>query len=187
MSFPQKGTRDLTADEANAQWAIEKLKSYSDESDAEPFFMGIGFMRPHTPLIVPQRFYDQYPLESLELPKILQGDAEDTYLTKSRGGNDRGLKLFNSLVSSYDGDVELALKHFTQAYLVGGVDRRTGRTHFGCGRSILLKTIPSLYLPVTTVGAQVLKIMLAKIPFGKKAHVFHLLFERLELPKRAQM
>ena len=128
MSFPQRGTRDLTADEANAQWAIEKLKSYSGESDAEPFFMGIGFMRPHTPLIVPQRFYDQYPLESLKLPKILQGDAEDTYLTKSRGGNDRGLKLFNSLVASYDGDVELALKHFTQAYLacVASVDELVG-------------------------------------------------------------
>ena len=128
MSFPQKGARDLTADEANAQWAVEKLKGYSDESNAKPFFMGIGFMRPHTPLIVPQRFYDQYPLESLELPKILQGDAEDTYLTKSRGGNDRGLKLFNSLVASYDGDVELALKHFTQAYLacVASIDELVG-------------------------------------------------------------
>ena len=90
--------------------------------------MGIGFMRPHTPLIVPQRFYDKYPLESLELPKILQGDAEDTYLTKSRGGNDRGLKIFNSLVASYDGDVELALKYFTQAYLacVASVDELVG-------------------------------------------------------------
>ena len=128
MSFPQKGARDLTADEANTQWAVEKLKGYSDESNAKPFFMGIGFMRPHTPLIVPQRFYDQYPLESLELPKILQGDAEDTYLTKSRGGNDRGLKLFNSLVASYDGDVELALKHFTQAYLacVASIDELVG-------------------------------------------------------------
>ena len=128
MSFPQEGARDLTADEANAQWAVEKLKGYSDESNAKPFFMGIGFMRPHTPLIVPQRFYDQYPLESLELPKILQGDAEDTYLTKSRGGNDRGLKLFNSLVASYDGDVELALKHFTQAYLacVASIDELVG-------------------------------------------------------------
>ena len=128
MSFPKKGTRDLTADEANAQWAVEKLKGYSGESDAKPFFMGIGFMRPHTPLIVPQRFYDQYPLESLELPKILQGDAEDTHLTKSRGGNDRGLKLFNSLVASYDGDVELALKHFTQAYLacVASIDELVG-------------------------------------------------------------
>ena len=128
MSFPQEGARDLTADEANAQWAVEKLKGYSDGSNAKPFFMGIGFMRPHTPLIVPQRFYDQYPLESLELPKILQGDAEDTYITKSRGGNDRGLKLFNSLVASYDGDVELALKHFTQAYLacVASVDELVG-------------------------------------------------------------
>ena len=128
MSFPQEGARDLTADEANAQWAVKKLKGYSGESNAKPFFMGIGFMRPHTPLIVPQRFYDQYPLESLELPKILQGDAEDTYLTKSRGGNDRGLKLFNSLVASYDGDVELALKHFTQAYLacVASIDELVG-------------------------------------------------------------
>jgi iduronate 2-sulfatase len=58
----------------------------------------------------------------------LDGDADDTYLTKSRGGNDRGVKIFESLVASYGGDEELALKHFTQAYLacVASVDELLG-------------------------------------------------------------
>ena len=128
LNYPKSGERDLTADEANALWVADKLKGYSKADDAQPFFMGVGFMRPHTPLIVPQRFFDLFPVATLELPAILQGDADDTYLTKSRGGNDRGVKIFESLVESYNGDTELALKHFTQAYLacVASVDELLG-------------------------------------------------------------
>jgi len=128
LNYPKSGERDLTADEANALWVADKLKGYSKADDAQPFFMGVGFMRPHTPLIVPQRFFDQFPVDTLELTAILDGDADDTYLTKSRGGNDRGVKIFESLVASYGGDEELALKHFTQAYLacVASVDELLG-------------------------------------------------------------
>ena len=86
-------------------------------------------MRPHTPLIVPQKYFDLFPLDSIKLPKILKGDAEDTFKhtvtskADDRSG-DRGTKMFDSLVASYEGDRELALKKFIQAYLasVASVD-----------------------------------------------------------------
>ena len=128
LSFNTEDDRGLTADESNAQWAVDRLRELSKGEAETPFFMAVGFMRPHTPLIVPQRFFDLYPLESLSLPAILEGDTKDTYLTKSRGGNDRGVKIFESLVASYGGDRVLALKHFTQAYLacVSSVDEHMG-------------------------------------------------------------
>ena len=108
-------------------------------------------------------------------------------MTKSRGGNDRGLKIFNSLVASYDGDVELALSIYSCLFsLCCAVDELVGLILDAVDQS-LSKAILSLYSLVTTVGALALKIMFIKIPFGKKAHVFHSLFEHLVLLKRAQM
>jgi iduronate 2-sulfatase len=95
--------------------------------------MGVGFVRPHTPLIVPQKYFDLFPLESIELPKILKADADDTFKhtvtskEDDRSG-DRGAKMLDSLVVSYGGDRELALKKFIQAYLasVASVDDLMG-------------------------------------------------------------
>ena len=35
---------------------------------AEPFFMAVGFHKPHLPHIAPQEFFDLYPLENISLP-----------------------------------------------------------------------------------------------------------------------
>ena len=124
--------RDHTGDELNAKWAIEKLKDLAkaEESKRQPFFMGVGFLRPHTPLIVPQKYFERFPLESLELPIIKSGDAEDTFKhTVLNESQDRGTEMINSLTTSYDGNRELALKHFVQAYLasVASIDDLVGQ------------------------------------------------------------
>ena len=95
--------------------------------------MGVGFVRPHTPLIVPQKYFDLFPIESIKLPKILKADAEDTFKNTvtskedDRSG-DRGTKMYDSLIASYGEDRELALKKFIQAYLasVASVDDLVG-------------------------------------------------------------
>ena len=56
--------RDLTADELNGQWAVDQLNDRAGKPGRQPFFMGVGFIRPHTPLIVPKRFFDMFPLDS---------------------------------------------------------------------------------------------------------------------------
>ena len=129
--------RDLTADELNGRWAVDQIKELAGKESRQPFFMGIGFIRPHTPLIVPKRFFDQFPLESIVLPSIRKGDVEDTYANTVRGipqgadgprSEDMGTRLFNTLVDSYETDEE-ALKHFVQAYLacVASVDEQVGK------------------------------------------------------------
>jgi arylsulfatase A-like enzyme len=47
-----------------ADKAIEIL----NEVKGRPFFLAPGFFRPHLPFIAPKKYYDMYPLDSLELP-----------------------------------------------------------------------------------------------------------------------
>jgi iduronate 2-sulfatase len=126
--------RDPTGDELNARWAVEKLNAFSRDPGKKPFFMGVGLLRPHTPLIVPRKYFDLFPLESLQLPEIRRGDAEDTFkhtLTAAgeddRGG-DRGSKIYHGLIESFGGDRDLALGKFLQAYLasVASIDDLVG-------------------------------------------------------------
>ena len=39
--------------------------------------MGVGFFRPHVPQYAPQKWFDLYPLESLQLPKTISDDLND--------------------------------------------------------------------------------------------------------------
>jgi arylsulfatase A-like enzyme len=117
--------RDLTADEANTIWAIERLNDFAVAlPQGKPFFMGVGYLRPHTPLIVDQKYFDRFPIESVQLPVILDGDVADTF-----GSSDTGSRLYNNLLASYGGDKATALKHFVQAYLacVASVDESIGQ------------------------------------------------------------
>ena len=133
MKYISDEDRDPTGDELNAQWAVKRLTELASSKDKKPFFMGVGFVRPHTPLIVPQKYFDLFPLKSIKLPKILKKDAKDTFKhtvtskEDDRSG-DRGTKMYDSLVASYKGDRELALKKFIQAYLasVASVDDLVG-------------------------------------------------------------
>ena len=54
--YESEDDRDLTADELNGKWAVENLRKLA--STDKPFLMGVGFIRPHTPLIVPKKYFD---------------------------------------------------------------------------------------------------------------------------------
>lgn len=126
IEYDATGTNrlDMTADELNAQWAVSNLTVLATNTLMQPFFMGVGFVRPHMPMIVDQRFFDQFPTNTLNLPVILADDIDDTFL-----GNTRNRQMYDSLVASYGGDREKALKLFVQAYLacVASVDESIGQ------------------------------------------------------------
>ena len=141
LTIHPSGDNDPTPDEKNGTWAVEQLHQLAAAKGKkrQPFFMGVGFIRPHTPLIVPKRFFDMFPVETIALPKILDGDVGDTFARTIRslpGGKepessrteDMGSKLFRTLVESY-GTRDEALRHFIQAYLasIASVDEQVGR------------------------------------------------------------
>lgn len=64
-AFPQSD-KELP-DYKIASWAIEQLEKEHDQ----PFFLGVGFFRPHVPLYAPQHWFDQVPSEeNIILPKV---------------------------------------------------------------------------------------------------------------------
>ncbi len=69
-AFPERDA--LMPDHQTAAWAVEKLNEASD-----PFFMAIGFHRPHVPFYVPERWFEDFPLNELALPQIQDGDLDD--------------------------------------------------------------------------------------------------------------
>lgn len=65
--------RDLMPDEASTLWAMSKLRSASET----PFFLAVGYNRPHVPRYAPKKYFDMYPLETIELPPYLEDDLKD--------------------------------------------------------------------------------------------------------------
>lgn len=56
-----------------AEWGSKKL----EENFKQPFFLGLGFIRPHVPLYVPQKWFDLFPLEQTQLPDFKNDDLKD--------------------------------------------------------------------------------------------------------------
>ncbi len=64
---------EMFSDTRSANWAIEQLQKKQDK----PFFLAVGFHRPHQPLYNPKRFHDLYPPESVALPPTKEDDLAD--------------------------------------------------------------------------------------------------------------
>jgi arylsulfatase A-like enzyme len=47
--------------------ARQALRGYRSRASGQPFFLAVGFHKPHLPFEAPQRFYDQYPLDQVPL------------------------------------------------------------------------------------------------------------------------
>lgn len=56
-----------------ADYGIEKLQENHDS----PFFLAIGFVKPHMPFSVPKKWFDMFPLETIQLPPHIEGDLDD--------------------------------------------------------------------------------------------------------------
>ncbi len=107
--------RDPTPDEKVADWAARRLERFAEE-DEGPFFLAVGFIRPHTPMHAPQEFFDRFPLETVEFPPRLAGDEADTHLAAHFSPEQKGRRYFRLIGESYGSD-DAGLKRFAQAYL----------------------------------------------------------------------
>ncbi len=50
-----------------ARKAVEDLQRLSRRD--EPFFLAVGFLKPHLPFVCPQKYWDLYPADSIKLPE----------------------------------------------------------------------------------------------------------------------
>ena len=113
--------RDRMPDELAVDWAIDVLHRDHDR----PFFVGVGLVKPHTPLYVPERYFDLFLLDEVSLPPYLENDLDDC-ASALRNRWAWGFQKFRALIDS--GGIE-AWRGFVQAYLatLAFVDDQIGR------------------------------------------------------------
>jgi arylsulfatase A-like enzyme len=56
-----------------ARWAAERLQMKQDK----PFFLAVGFYRPHIPLFAPRKYFDLYEGVDIQLPPVSEVDLDD--------------------------------------------------------------------------------------------------------------
>ena len=98
--------------------AIRLMERMERKAD-EPFFLGVGFFRPHTPYVAPKKYFEMYPLDEIRLPYAPNGDRDDIPTAAFA---------HNCPVPNYGLD-ELTLRKAIQAYYacVSFVDAQVGR------------------------------------------------------------
>ena len=116
---PQQYDEEKFSDFVDASWAVEKLQV----KHQKPFFLAVGFYRPHVPWYAPQRFFDVRPRAAVKVPDVRDDDRTDL--------PDAALQLTNnSLPPSHKWFVETDhWKDAVQSYLacVSFTDAQVGR------------------------------------------------------------
>lgn len=81
LEFTVEKDTDLP-DGLMAERAIEKLKAFKDQD--KPFFMGLGFFKPHLPFVAPRQDWDAVNLWDVPEPVFPEG-MDSAYVTKRHG------------------------------------------------------------------------------------------------------
>ncbi len=61
------------ADGKTAKKACELIRQHKES----PFFLAVGFVRPHVPFVAPKSYFDPYPHAGIVLPEKVEGDWDD--------------------------------------------------------------------------------------------------------------
>jgi iduronate 2-sulfatase len=95
--------------------AIELLRQR--KAAGKPFFLAVGFVRPHFPMVTPKRFFDMYPQQKMKIPPLIKGDLDDIPQA-GRGSDGKGLN-----------EMEESRRRMWQAYYasVTFMDEQLGR------------------------------------------------------------
>jgi arylsulfatase A-like enzyme len=77
LSWQAVGRDEDHTDYHVASGAIDLMKEYHPAKTGKPFFLGVGFYRPHTPYVAPQEYFDLYALEDIEPYIMPANDRND--------------------------------------------------------------------------------------------------------------
>jgi arylsulfatase A-like enzyme len=70
---PLANSDEEMPDYAVVNYGLSRLQEESDQ----PFFLAIGLVKPHMPFSVPKKWFDMFPLDSIQLPPHREDDLDD--------------------------------------------------------------------------------------------------------------
>ena len=75
-------TTEIEVDDLVEARALEYLRDPARKD--QPWALNASFIAPHFPLVVPERFFNLYPLDEIDLPEIPQGHLENQHPVHQR-------------------------------------------------------------------------------------------------------
>jgi uncharacterized sulfatase len=107
------GTDEDQPDGQIARDAIQLL----EEHQHKPFFLAVGFHKPHDPFIAPKKYFDLYPVEKIALPQPVEGQSPASPLS------------FGGFKPAFDQFTDRERREFKRAYYAGAsfTDAQVGR------------------------------------------------------------
>ncbi|MCM5661799.1 sulfatase [Galbibacter mesophilus] len=94
------------ADGRVARLAVERLRELKAKED-KPFFMAVGFVRPHLPFSAPRKYWDLYDKQKLPLPQFEKFPENAPEFAVKRGGE---ISAFKPVPEDYPGIYNEELK-----------------------------------------------------------------------------
>lgn len=81
----------ITDEETGDYKSVDFVANHLERQQDSPFFLACGIYRPHLPWYVPQKYFAKFPLDSIQLPKMMENDTVDLGTRAkelmTRGGN----------------------------------------------------------------------------------------------------
>lgn len=108
---------DAYMDGAMANYAIEQLKE--NVNSEKPFFMAVGFKKPHLPFVAPQKYWDLYDRSQIQLAKWQQKSIDGPDIAYHNSGELRSFNDITPLTSTKKSDL-LQLSEDKQRELIHG-------------------------------------------------------------------
>ena len=93
------GALDATDEEFGGDWLVSKwIGEQLNKIHDKPFFIACGIYRPHEPWFVPKKYFEQFPLEDIQLPP---GYREDDLVDLPPAGKTRGPNRYFSHIQQH--------------------------------------------------------------------------------------
>jgi len=123
-------------DQPDGQIARQAARLLEEKRD-RPFFLGVGFHKPHDPFIAPKKYFDLYPTDRLDPPREPPGRTPDLPLAIGRG-----------LKAHFDRFTDRERREFMRSYYAGAsfMDAQFGKVLAALDRAGLARSTIVIFL-----------------------------------------
>tara|TARA_R110002049_G_scaffold2750_2_gene21772 strand:- start:652819 stop:656415 length:3597 start_codon:yes stop_codon:yes gene_type:complete len=114
---------DVPGDGIITEAALDRIRSLAESGGEQPFFLAVGFMKPHLPFVAPKRYWDLYKPSDLPPVEVSQPPSGAPRCALTGSGE---LHTYSDIQSTLTADQVRRLRH-GYAACVSYIDAQVGR------------------------------------------------------------